>query len=241
MKKSTLTALVIAGALILAGAAIGLIALASNGFDWNRFGNKAKVTKEFEIDKEIDRLNITSSSCDVDIRPSEDGNCKVVYSGIEDTVPEVNVDGSCLYVTLEDTRSIESFINIRFFSDKAIVYLPEKEYLEIIIAGHSGSAIINGITCDSLMAGTESGNVTINETSYGSMIAKTTSGEITLRKTSGGETALQTASGNVTFDDVYASDIKAETKSGNIIGTVTEDTNYTASTDSGEVVIEIAE
>lgn len=114
-----------------------------------------KISEEFIFDENyennFDKININSSSSDINIQKSKDNLVRVVIYGDEDLLT-ISDDSTELYISLENKKCFGFCFNVK--QNKIEVYLP---------ADYSKDIIINNNYGDIELAEFENSNIEINE------------------------------------------------------------------------------
>ena len=209
-------------------------------------------TREFE--EPVRQAEIHSLSCDVKIFPSEDGQCRVEYSGSRTHSCAAEMKNGTLTVT-EKKRLPRIFAAFWGPDTKLTVYLPEGADLslstvsgDLILTGDrtagaaafesvSGDISIEDLRCGTLTVSTVSGEVELTDAAAEENAAfQAVSGDIALMGFEGGETVIETISGDVAAFDSDMADLDVSTTSGDVTLELLTGKDYDVSTVSGEVV-----
>lgn len=205
-------------------------------------------TKKYTISENFDNVEIEGQSSSIRICLSSDNNTYVRCKGND----RVNVYGDTLAVKEEK----EWFSFISFSSPRIEIYLPEREYEELMIDTLSGSvdlkdrisfmnveieSISGSIDADIEVADrvvfdSTSGSVKIEDLNNTELAVYTVSGSVRLNNViSESSMIIETTSGSVKLDNVDGNSIEISTVSGSVNGKILSAKQYHVSTVSGSV------
>lgn len=216
MKRSTITALIIAGICVLVGIALCTCALAVQGFRADGINTlKFDVTVN-EVDESFDSLEINSIECDVNIIPSSDGSCRIESKDSNKIYTEVRVSNGTLEIVRKDVRSWYERIGIWFYGELNInVYLPDAMYEALNVDSASGDVDVpDFFTFSSADISTVSGDINAACTVNGDMNAECTSGDVDVKNGASGSMTVSSVSGSIKLSDISPSSLTVKTTSG---------------------------
>ena len=78
MKTKTAISLLVGVLLLLIGAALFLIPLANNGWDFSKLSGNRYQTKSYDITEDFTKISVDLQSADIRILPATDGGAKVI-------------------------------------------------------------------------------------------------------------------------------------------------------------------
>lgn len=218
MKKSIKTALIVAFALILAGAAaigvyIGLNHDRSFGEMFENTVAESYETTTKDIVGDFDRIAITDNDAEIKLLPSGDGKARIEYSVVEDRDYIITVSDGVLDIRVDDDRS--SFFNFTYRKIVLNVCLPDSEYESLTVDCTSGSVEVpEGFTFAETDIETSSGSVDLKANVTGTADINTTSGAIRLDNLKPQSLTAESTSGSVKVNDAGAQDARIMTTSG---------------------------
>ncbi len=232
-------------ALIMMGVGIVILSFAMAFYGPDLFKEENYMEKTHTINDKVTFLKISDAECDVRIRPSEDGVCRVVCPDGEKVFRQVTLDGQTLTVTRVDERKWYEHIGISWgWKPRAVtVYLPEGAYKDLTLKTASGTIDVPaGYAFSSVKITTASGDISFSGDVEKSVEITTASGDVSLSDLQvaslhfPGSLAVTTASGEVSFENCGVSGtFTASTASGDVEVTGGTPTNMVLSTVSGDV------
>ena len=249
-------------ALAMLGAGIGLFVTLCFmvDFDYSRFNNMKLVTNTYEITEEFHSLSIDTITADVDIRPAEDGKCRIICHELEKILHNVQVKDGKLEISAKDERKWTD--HLFFFgseSPKVTVYLPECDFEEFKVDNTTGNITLIGswnlqtmslktTTGDIAVSGTDctqkvfvsvtTGCISTNDLNCGQLTIDGSTGEVKMTDVmANGDIQVRVTTGEIRLDrcDAAALDLKATT--GDICATLLTEKQISAHSTTGEVDI----
>lgn len=238
MKTSTIIFLVIGMLLLIFGAALFVIPLASSGWDFSALGDNRYQTKSYEITDEFTKVSIDVITSDVIVLPSTDGKVKVVsFERVKETNEVTTADGT-LSIRLNDTSKWYDRITLFNTREPRItVYLPVREFESFRLSVTTGdvslsSALtfgtidIDGTTGDVEGMSNATGKLGIHLTTGDVDIANITAGEIKIKNTTGdidlerincaGAIQIDTGTGEMELTDITALSLSTTGTTGDV-------------------------
>lgn len=202
-------------------------------------------------------ISVKTGSDDVQLLPSGDGSCRVVYGETDHSTYKVSVKGNTLTIEREDDNSLLRNMTLYSESVPVRIYLPERSYEQLLIetasgdvhpeAGFafqkvqintaSGEAELSELQAESLQINTASGDVTIERCTLGAFKLETGSGDVEMTGcVCTGEGSVSTASGEISLRSCDAGSLRVSSASGEILLQETLTTGATrAETASGDI------
>ena len=240
MKTRSIVLLIVAGALILVGAAVALGAVLSMNFDFKEMNTMTFTEKTYNIDEAFDSISVDGVECDVLLIPSTDSECKVVCNESDKITHTVEVENGTLTVKRHDERKWYQRMGIYWGKMVIKVYLPEGDYVSLDITTLSGNVEVpEGYSFDEAEIYNTSGNVSFFAAVKDTLSVKTVSGEQKIKNAAPEKLILKSTSGDIEVSSANsASDIKLETVSGSIEIEDADCRSVTAASTSGEITFE---
>lgn len=201
----------IAAGLVFVFAAVGLFELG-----YAKFGEASYEVKSFDTNEAFDNIKL-DERVDVEILPSEDGRCRVVYCDTDEISHRVYVQSGTLTVSCSYRQ--KRFISFGFKSSDVYVkiYLPKGRYGALLAENTGGSILVSpGFSFGSAELKSSSGRVEFSGETENGLFVKTTSGSIRLEEISSGALEASSSSGSIFVNTASAKDVSAETTSGRI-------------------------
>ena len=154
--------------------------------------------KTVDVTEDFHSLQISEFSADLQLLPSGDGSCRVVFGEDEYSRCKVGVENGTLTVTREAENRPRSGLTVYTDILPVCVYLPEGSYRELSVSSTSGSVRSSGdFSWESAAIKTGSGDVRLEALSAEILTAKSGSGDIRLRGCSAGSLTLESGSGEL--------------------------------------------
>lgn len=240
--------------LIILGALLSGSAFALMGFDLSSLYMTGHVSRRYDIDDDFSSITIKGDTENIRLKRSEDGSAYVICTERKDHAHNVHADGSTLTVT--DTSEWQLELNLFFEQLDITLYLPEKEYEDLIISCDTGSVTIpegflfknidvktdtGSIHLNSRASGqiklvTDTGNVELKDVCCSELISSGDTGNVTLNNViTSGDWTISRSTGNINFTDCDAAGLNITTDTGNIKGTLLSPKTFEAKTDTGKV------
>lgn len=241
MKKGKITAIIIAGILLLSGLICCAVAVNMVQFDFTRLGTqKAYQKQQYEVSAAgIKEISVDDSNNEIVILPSSDDKIRITYYETEKETYLIQEKNGALSVAYSDTRKWYEHIEINwsFQSRKIEVELPESYGGALKTVTSNGSIRIENVSvAGALTAETSNGRVTLENVTTGSdLYIKTSNGGIVTSGVSAkGDILLKTSNGGISLDITeVGSKLECDTSNAAVKGTVPGDmTDYTIIADT---------
>ena len=206
MRKSTAVGLIIATFLVIMGSLlfVGVIAMVKG--DFTKLGTTRYVTNTYEIEDSFTGISVSTDTSDIELAVSQDGTCKVECYEEEIELHSVTVKDGILTVELQEGHGTSYYINnigIYVGTPKITIYLPEKEYISLIIDEFTGDVEIPGdFTFKNVDIATKTGKVNFFATTNESVKIKGGTGAVRVENISVGSLSLSLSTGRITVSGV---------------------------------------
>lgn len=219
MKQSKIVWLIVAGALVLLGAALFVAAMAANHWDFSKLNSTKYESRTVEIREEFQNISIRTETEDISFVLSDDGSCRVVFYETEQEAHTATVsDGTLSIELVEHKKWYDSFTFFSVESPKITVYLPQSKYRTLSIEGSTGDVSIpKEFHFAQLSASVSTGDVSCAASVSEALRVKTETGRIYLEKLSAGELELSSSTGRVELRSVEcAGALRVEVSTGRV-------------------------
>ncbi len=134
MTTTTKVWLVIAVALIIAGAIIFAGLMAKNNFNFSALDSSVYVTNTYDITDDFNEISITADTADIDFKQALDGKTRVVCFEKQGEPHTVNTENGALIITHNKPQSLKDSITFLSINQpKITVYLTKQAYGELVI------------------------------------------------------------------------------------------------------------
>ena len=217
MSKTIKIVLVIAAALIIAGALLAFVAFASSGFSAGNLGAGKFETKTYTPEGALSSVGITVRTSDVDFYLAEDGVLRVECYETEEQPHEVSLADGKLTISATDQRKWYEKISVFSKSPKVTVYVPAGEYESLTLETDTGDVVFHGTySFLKLDVETDTGDVELGGTFATSVRIKTDTGDVTATPLTAGNVGIRTNTGKVILTDANCADLSVETDTGKV-------------------------
>jgi len=244
MKRSTKISLIVSAILFIAGIIIIGMAYAAVGGDYTKLNTENFAERYYEIEENINSLDINAVDCDVWITESPDKYTRVTVVDSENVRTSVEVKDSTLHIDRYDNRKWFQMFSITGISDieiRILVCLPKPELDRMNINTASGDVKVTDLfTIGEGSIHTASGDIETEAEFTGELVLKAVSGSITAKNFSSAKCKIDTTSGDIALSNAYFGELSMKTTSGDIKAeTVTAGTNITVTTTSGYIGLSV--
>ena len=205
MKRSAYIWLIVAAALVVAGAIIlgGVMTVVK--WDISKLATDSYEIKEYEVEGEFGDILISGGTADVRVALSDEPRTRVVCSESEHLGYAVTVDDGTLKVERRDTRKWYERIGIVTGEPILTVYLPAAEYGRLVIKNSTGDVEVSReLSFGSIDISLSTGDVK-NYASAGNIKINVTTGEVDLEEISADSVKVSVTSGDVNMKSVACS------------------------------------
>ena len=233
----------IGGLFMIAGIVLFVCVGAGIHFDFRELGSMRYVTNKHVIEDSFEGVSIDTVTADVEIKPSEDGQCRVVCHEKEKMTHTVAVQNGVLKISLLDERNWLDHLKgtlFSFGSTSVTVYLPQREYDELKVDNTTGYVKLAGewklneldlktTTGDIQVKGVVSkgdvsfrvstGKITLENAACKNLIANGSTGKVVLKNVIASDTMrLKCSTGDIKLEYCDAGEVSLKTTTGNVTG-----------------------
>ena len=215
MKKGFIFLIVFGSILLVAGSAAFGLAFAKGAFTNDALTKE--VTKDFNFEESINKIDVDIVTADLTFKPSEDGKTKVVSIEREKIHHTAKVVNETLVIREQDDRKFyEKWFGF-MGRMKVTVYLPETSYQDLKIEVTTGDILSeDSFAFDKVNIDSTTGDIKLANISGSSADIKVTTGCISLNNYNlTGALNADTTTGDYTLNNVTCSNAKLHTTSGN--------------------------
>ena len=203
MSKSAKKWLIAAATLVMIGAIIFAAVMTAYHWDFTRLSTNRFETNTYEISEEFSNIKMNTETADILFAVSDDNTCSVVCYEEEKMKHSASVQDGTLNISVVDDGEWYEQIGFGFYSPKVTVYLPQTEYVSLVIKGSTGDITLpKGFTFGSMNLNLSTGHVDSLASSLGLMRIETSTGDIHLQNLSAGELDLIVSTGHVDVQSV---------------------------------------
>ncbi len=223
MKRTSKIWLVIAILFIVVGVLTFVAALALNHWQFTLFRPAGYQTAAADIREPFRDITIRTDTEDIAFLSSDDGRCRVEYSGPEGTELQALVTDGTLSIRVNDPRKWYERIAVFGGAATITVYLPQNNYTSLTIEEETGDVTIpqefgfqrvkltastGDVSCaasasELLWIETSTGDIRLEGLSAGALDLSASTGKVELRSVrSAGSLALHVSTGKAALEDV---------------------------------------
>ena len=254
--KRTAIAILIAVLVVAIGAGLCFAGLSAVNFKFDKLDRTEYMTNTYAFTDTVRAVDIRCYTADVELLPSENGQCQVVSAESDRERYEVSVDSGTLVIRpVKDTRKWSLF---SFKSPRISVYLPAGTYESLKADINTGdltadqalvfdTAEIELSTGDLTMSGVQAraitvhggtGDIRVSDMAPETMTVTLSTGKIVLSNVvCSGDLRCESSTGDIRLTDVDGANIYLEASTGDITGTIRTDKTFSASASTGKVSV----
>lgn len=226
--------LVIAASLVVLGLTIFAAVMTVNHWDFTKLSTAKYETNAYEVSEGFSNISMETDTADILFVPSDDGICKVICYEQKNMKHSVDVQDGTLMINAVDDREWYEYIGITLGTPKVTVYLPETEYVLLMIKESTGDVEIpKDFKFESIDISVSTGDVKSFVSASEVIKIKTSTGDIRVENASAGTLDLSVSTGNVNVSGVACEgDVKINVSTGktNITDTACKSVTSTGST-----------
>ena len=235
MKKGLLVALV----LVVAGAALFVIVMMKNKWDFTKLRTNAFETNVYEISQDFTGISMDTNTADITFELSGDGKCKVEC--YEDTKEKhsVAVENGILVIQVNRDKAWYDYIGIYTGTPKLKIALPKAQYADLTIREDTGDVNIpEDFQFQSVEIALHTGDISCLASASGDVKIKTTTGKISVENVSARNLELTASTGHIQASNVTCSgDVTTKVSTGKVALTHINCENLTSSGSTGDLLM----
>lgn len=230
--------LIVAAALIVAGAALFVVTMAVNHWDFSLLDYAKREVVTREVREDFDLIQIDTDTADLMLLPSEDGGCRVVCDETEHESYSVTVSNNTLLIRKKDQRAWYEFLSFGRQS-KLIVYLPKSAYTSLLVSESTGNVEIpKDFAFETVNIAVSTGDVACYASASGTVQIAASTGDITVAGVFAGDISLAVSTGKVTVSDVSCTgDLRIAVSTGRTELTDVKCRNLTSTGSTGRITL----
>lgn len=212
----TLRSIMIAVALIFAGAVLAGCGLFAMDGTWDMLiGSSKVITTQEAITEDFSNIEIDVQVVDVTLFPSPDGTCYYVAKTYDNMFCSYAVENGTLRIGQDDSRKWYQHIGIYWENTSLELYLPKESYEQLTITGDTGDVMIpQNFTFENVQITTATGDINCHAQVTGQLNAACSTGTVTVKGVSCQMLVVATSTGHVHLDGVTAETLSASTSTG---------------------------
>ena len=242
--------------LIVVGVLLFGAAMAIQHFDFRKLNTWEGETRTVPIGEDFADIRIQLDTQALELLPSEDGACRVVFTVDRKASPIAAVSGGALEIRVKDERQWYEWIGISFGEEKVTLYLPRERYetftletdtgsvrvpgsfsfREGQITGDTGSVLWEAPCADRLEIALHTGAVRVEASETGDLRLRTTTGSILARGMEAKAVHVEADTGDVVLEDLRCASLEGKTDTGELtLRRTVADAAFDLHTDTGDV------
>lgn len=212
MKKGVIGLIIVGGVLLTMGAILFGIGISKE------YKQEELITREYVIKDSVTSFDIDISTADLEFKPLESGNTKVVVTEKEKEYHEVKEEEGVLSIKSVDTKNwYERLFTFAYKKMNITIYMPTETYSKLMITTSTGNiSIPSGFTFDNTEIKGSTCDVKYSAASLSGLSITTSTGDINISSTNASGVNLKASTGNVSLVDVKASELNVEVSTGHI-------------------------
>ncbi len=195
------------------------------------------VTTQYDVPGGFRDIEIKCSTEEVNLLPSSDGMCRVVFNDREWMKTDAHVDGERLVVSSVEGEKPKNDIGIITYPPTVKVYLPAGGYRSLTLSAGLGKiALPDDLTFEDICVRVMTGSVRCEAAVKNSIDIKTTTGDVTLEDViCSGDCIIECATGDIELEDCDAGSFRIRTGTGNVRGTLLSGKEFAATSRLGDI------
>lgn len=204
MNKRFVCAAIIGGLLMVCGIALAFCALHISDYDLTAIDMEKWEMNDHVITDDFASISVDTDTSEVELFPSEDGECRVVCHERKKLVHSVTVENGTLKIFLVDNRKWYEHISFFSFGEERIgIYLPKAEYESLYIKNSTGAVSVpDSFSFGEIDISLSTGSVICNASAKGQIKIKATTGKISVDGVSAKDLSLRCSTGNISASSV---------------------------------------
>ena len=219
MRIKTKKALLWASALCALGIVIFLVTMLSLNWRFSALNSAYSEEKTHALTEPIKSITVTDNTANLAIRPSSDGEARLVTQEGKNLTYEVSVADGTLTVTRCDTRAwYQSIFN--FGSTYLVLYLPAGEYEALNIKTSTGDIFL------------------AQDFTFSTLTVKATTADISCRASVKNDLNVRVRTGDIELSGLTAGDMNLSVTTGDILISAVRCTSLTTAGDTGDLDME---
>ncbi len=228
---------IVAIVLTVLGAALFLVGLYAEDFNFARLSTANITTNSYNITDEFQSISIDTDVSNISFSLSNDGSCEVFCQETDKNPHTVKVKDGMLTIRQGDNRKWYDHIGFNFAKMKLVITLPKAEYERLTISSDTGKIDIGSqfsfgsvdiknhtglvnVACaveDALYVSATTGNIAVTGVTLRTLNAQCNTGKITLTNVvTTGELSAETTTGGILLEDCSAGSMELECSTGKI-------------------------
>ena len=235
MKKSSI---IIGVVFIVLGLALMSGVFVAFGFDFSKLDTAEYETNTYSLSESFSNIEIISKETDIEIKPSADGETKIVLVEKAKAKHTVSVQDGTLKISVNDEREWQDYININIKHLSMTVYVPSEQYERLKIENRTGNVNIENIKAYNIDISVSTGDTELKDVDCKNLVIKGSTGDTVLKDVVATEKlTVERSTGNIQFDNSDAATITIKTTTGSVTGTLRTAKIFIAKTFTGKISV----
>lgn len=220
--------IIIAVSLLLVGLVSFATVMTLNNWDFSILVTNRIVTVTHNIDDEFEDISIFADTADITFKLSDDGKCKVVCNEFEKERHWVAVEDNTLVIEYRVQKKWYDYIGISTGSDDITVYLPRREYGNLLVDENTGDVTVHScFSFRNVGISITTGDINVENISAKVLELSTTTGDINLLIAEcAGNVNVTVCTGDAELYDVKCANLSSSGTTGDICMTNVVAENY---------------
>ena len=231
MKKGALIAIILGTTLLVGGAVIFAIGLATAP-------KEVATSNTYTIEDSFNSFDIDVGVSDVVFTKSEDGSSKIICDETDKIFHTVTAADNVLKISQRDDRVwYNRIFNFSFVNYKVTIAIPEGEYSSLTVKNSTGNVVVpHDFSFDSMNVSLSTGNANIKSNVTNDAVVKVSTGNINLSSLTAKNLNVESSTGNMLIQDVAVTgDINLKASTGHIHTNKLTGNNLVVKTSTGYV------
>ena len=240
MSKAIKIWLIVAGALVMAGALMFVSVMSTMEWNFMRLSTEKYETNKHEISENFENISIQTDTSDIVFLLSSDEKCRVECYESKKEKHSVDVIDGVLHITSVNEKQWYDYVHIGFGSGpKLKIYLPKSEYEELYVKASTGDVELSeGLAFKSIDISLSTGDVKCNASAKNELKIKVASGDVLVENISAGSIDLRTSTGDIKATNTDCDgDVTIAVSTGDFILSNVECKNLISTGTTGDAVL----
>ncbi len=254
--KKTAIAILIAVLVVAIGGGLCFVGLSAVNFKFEKLDRTEYVTNTYDFGDPVQEIDLEGHTVDVELLPSEGGNCRVVCFENDRERYAVSLESGRLVIRPKDSKKGWSFLLFSFKSPRISVYLPAGEYallkaslntgditvdkalsfVNLEVELHTGDLTLSGVQAQRVSAHAGTGDIRLSNMAPEAVELSVRTGKIVLNNVvCSGDLTCESTTGDIRLTDVDGANLHLKASTGDITGTIRTSKTFEASASTGKV------
>lgn len=240
MKTATKVLIIVAVALVVLGIAGTVTSVYFLGEEIFKSATGEKKIETVTVNEEFDSISVVADGADVELKKSDDGGCRAVFTNISDPEFSAAVADGVLKVGAKDGRKWYERIRLFWGKEQKIeIYLPKESYSRLNIDAATGDVkTARELSFETVNIDASTGSVSFPSAVNGLLKIKLSTGDIKIDGVNTGSLDLTASTGDVTLNKVGCEgDVKIRLSTGSVLASDVTCKNLVSTGSTGDVIL----